>query len=86
MKSSAPGKNISDIEILNVSPNGIWLYVSGNEYFMSYEEFPWFKEARIREIYNLELLPGGHLYWPELDVDLTLDSLKNPEAYPLIYK
>jgi len=86
MRSSAPGKNISNIEILNISLNGVWLYVAGKEYFMPYEKFPWFKEAKVKEIYNLELLTGGHLYWPELDIDLTLDSLKNPEDYPLIYK
>jgi hypothetical protein len=86
MKSLKPGKSISDVEILNISPNGIWLYATGKEYFMSYQEFPWFKKARVAEIYNLELPPGGHLHWPELDIDLALDSLKSPEKYPLIYK
>jgi len=23
------------------------------------------------------------LYWPELDVDLEIDNLENPEKYPL---
>ena len=27
---------------------------------------------------------AGHLRWPALDVDLTLDSIVNPEAYPLV--
>jgi len=29
------------------------------------------------------LLHGYHLYWPELDVDLEIDNLENPEKYPL---
>jgi len=29
------------------------------------------------------LLHGFHLYWPDLDVDLEIDNLENPEKYPL---
>jgi hypothetical protein len=25
-----------------------------------------------------------HLYWPALDVDLTLESIRHPERYPLV--
>jgi hypothetical protein len=32
------------------------------------------------------LLHGYHLYWPELDVDLEIDDLENPEKYPLKWK
>jgi hypothetical protein len=28
----------------------------------------------------------NHLYWPELDVDLSVDSLRNPQAFPLVSK
>jgi hypothetical protein len=86
MKSQKLGKNISGVEIQNISTHGIWLYVTGKEYFMPYEEYPWFKQAKVCEIYNLELLPGGHLHWPDLDVDLEVESLEHPEKYPLIYK
>jgi hypothetical protein len=39
MNSSVAGKNISEIEIQNISGFGIWLLVRGKEYFMSYEMF-----------------------------------------------
>jgi hypothetical protein len=26
----------------------------------------------------------GHLHWPELDVDLHVDSIIHPERYPLV--
>jgi hypothetical protein len=29
------------------------------------------------------MLHGFHLYWPELDIDLEIDNLENPEKYPL---
>jgi len=86
MKLQKPGKNISAVEIQNISIHGIRLYITGKEYFMPYEEYPWFRQAKVTEIYNLELLPGGHLYWPDLDVDLEVASLDHPEKYPLIYK
>jgi len=86
MKLQKLGKNTSDFEILNISKKGIWLYVSEKEYFMPYEEYPWFKEAKVAEIYNLELPSEGHLYWPDLDVDLEVETLENPEKYPLIYE
>jgi len=86
MISSKAGKTISDnkTEITNVSPHGIWLFHEGNEYFLPYNLFPWFKKATIEAIMNLEVPNPDHFYWPELDVDLHLDSIKNPEKYPLI--
>lgn len=86
MKLQKLGKNILEVEVLNISKHGIWLYVKGKEYFLPYQEYPWFKEAKVSEIYNLELLHGFHLYWPDLDVDLELESLEHPEKYPLVYK
>lgn len=80
-----PGRmNTSEIEILNISIHGIWLYVRGKEYFLPHQEYPWFQNARLSEIHNVQLLHGKHLYWPELDVDLSINSLENPEKYPLV--
>jgi hypothetical protein len=27
---------------------------------------------------------ADHLYWPTLDVDLSVESLRHPERYPLV--
>ena len=86
MKSSKLGKNISEVEIQNISVHGIWLYVKGKEYFLPHDEYPWFRDAKISEIYNVTLFHDVHLHWPDLDVDLELESLEHPEKYPLIYK
>jgi hypothetical protein len=83
MKSAKRGKNISEIEVQGISKFGVWLFVLGTEYFLSYEEYPWFKEARISEVMNVRLINENHIEWPELDVDLELESLENPEKYPL---
>jgi uncharacterized protein DUF2442 len=81
-----PGKNTSPAEVQAISKNGVWLLVLGNEYFLAHEDYPWFKEAKAAAIKNLKLLHGTHLHWPDLDVDLELESLKHPEKYPLVYK
>ena len=86
MKSSLPGKNTSVAEVQNISGRGIWVHVKGREYFLSYEDHPWFKNARVGEIQNIRFLNGMHLHWPDLDVDLELESLGSPEKYPLIYR
>lgn len=83
MKLQKRGKNISEAEIQNVSEFGIWMLIHGTEYFLNYEDFPWFKKASVESIYNFQLLHGRHLYWPDLDIDLALESLKSPEKFPL---
>lgn len=86
MGSSSVGTGTSAVEVLNISANGIWLYVKGKEYFLPYEDFPWFKGARVSEIQRVRLSHGRHLHWADLDVDLALDSLEHPEHYPLKYR
>lgn len=60
--------------------------VGDTEYFASYENFPWFIEARITDIFNVESSHNGHLYWPSLDVDLAVESLADPEKFPRVAK
>lgn len=86
MRSQRLGKSTSKTEVLNISQNGVWLFVSNREYFMSFKQYPWFKEATIAEIQNVKLLHGHHLHWEDLDIDLELESIKSPENYPLVYK
>ncbi|MBF0518775.1 MAG: DUF2442 domain-containing protein [Nitrospirae bacterium] len=86
MKSETSGVNTLDVEVTNISPFGIWLCLKDSEYFLPYEDYPWFKNARISQIFNVVFQTPHHLYWPELDVDLSEDSLKNPEKYHLTAK
>lgn len=86
MTSETTGINTLEVEVLNISKHGFWLYVKGKEYFLAFEHFPWFKKASIAAILNVELLHSVHLYWPELDVDLEVECLEHPEKYPLVYQ
>ena len=84
MKSSqALGKNVS-AEITHISSSGIWLLAGDKELFMAYEGFfPWFKDAPVRKIFNVEEPHPEHFYWPDLDVDLTVETIEHPERFPL---
>jgi hypothetical protein len=84
MKSATPGPNTSSAEVTNISPHGFWLFIGERELFVPFTQFPWFREASVREITNVELPSPHHLYWPELDIDLAVDSIEHPEKYPLV--
>ena len=81
-----PGTATSTAEVTNISKHGFWLLVDGRELFLAFQEFPWFKQAAVEAIVRLERPTPGHLHWPDLDVDLALDSIEHPEHYPLTSK
>lgn len=70
-------------EITKISANGVWLLTHDKALFMPYDEFPWFAEQSIKSIINVEEISDNHFYWPDLDVDLTLDMIEHPERFPL---
>ena len=86
MKSATNGTSTSSVEVTNISAHGFWLWVDGKEHFLPFADFPWFKNAKVADILNTERHGKYHLHWPSLDVDLTLDMIENPRAYPLTYK
>lgn len=83
-ESATLGRSTSHVEVTNVSPHGFWLLIRQEELFVSFKDFPWFQDASIRQIARVELPSAHHLYWPDLDVDLAVESLTHPERYPLI--
>ena len=82
MSSSASGTGFP-VESTLVERLGVWIFAHGEELFMPYDEFPWFKDARIGAVLNVEEPMPGHFHWPELDVDLSLEIIRHPERFPL---
>ncbi|MCK4340363.1 MAG: DUF2442 domain-containing protein [Phycisphaerae bacterium] len=83
MSSPVPGKNTSVVELTHVSNHGVWLLAQDKEFFMSYEDFPWFKDVPVGKILHVTEPAPGHYYWPDLDVDLTEEIIEHPERFPL---
>ena len=86
MSSAAPGTTTSDVEVTNVSVHGFWLLLPQGEYFVPFAEFPWFRDAPIGKLLHVTLPAPHHLYWPELDIDIAVDSILDPQQFPLISK
>src|SRR5262245_56169684 len=84
MRSGRRGKRTSAVEVTNVSAHGFWLLLEGRERFLAFETFPWFRDVAIGKLLSVELPHAGHLYWPELDVDIAVDSIDHPERFPLV--
>lgn len=81
-----PGTATSEVEITNISRHGLWLLLDGHELFVAFDDFPWFRQATVEQILHVQQLAHGHLHWPDLDVDLSVDSIEHPERYPLTSK
>ncbi len=87
MKSSqALGETILQTEVSNISSHGIWLLTLDRELFMSFDDFPWFKDMPVGKIINVEEPSTGHFCWPDLDIDLGIECIENPERFPLKYQ
>ncbi len=84
MTSATPGKSISPAEVTNISQHGFWLLLDDEELFLPFSEFPWFRDAAVGKILHVEWPSSNHLYWPELDVDLAVESIRDPQRFPLI--
>ena len=83
MNTLVHGNNTSAIEVTNISAHGVWILAHDRELFMSYDDFPWFKDQTVKSILNVEEPTKGHFYWPDLDADLSVDIIENPDQYPL---
>ena len=84
MTSVLPGTSTLDVEVTNVSAHGFWLMLGTEELFVPFSEFPWFKDAAIAKLTKVERPQPHHLYWPDLDVDLAVESIRHPGKFPLV--
>ena len=84
MSSVAPGTSTSEVEVTNVSKHGFWILIGSREVFLPFDEFPWFRSAPIGSLTNVQLVSSHHLHWPDLDVDLAVESLFHPDRFPLV--
>ena len=83
MSSSTHGIHTSRVEVTHVPSYGVWLLADGRELFLAYDDFPWFKKAPIGMIMNVELAAPGHFHWPDLDIDVDIESIEHPDKFPL---
>jgi Protein of unknown function (DUF2442) len=86
MKSEKLGTGTYPAEIANISAQGFWVFLGDRELFVPFQEFPWFADAPVSKILNVRRPQEDHLYWPDLDVDLAVESIEHPERFPLVWR
>ena len=79
-----PQASTSPAEGTNVSRHGRRLLVGDEELCLSFEHFPWFRGAGIEKISVVERERADHLYWPLQNVELSVESIRTPNAFPLV--
>ena len=75
-----------DAEITNISRHCFWILLGDEELAVPFSEFPWFAKATIEQLSNVERPTEDHLHWPDLDLDLAVESIRNPASFPLVSK
>jgi hypothetical protein len=86
MTSSQPGSSISLNEVTNIEPLGFWVLVDDREYFIPFADYPVFQGASIQQIFQIRRVSPTQLHWPDLDADIEIEALEQPEHYPLVFK
>ena len=76
----------TSVAVLMINSQGMMLSVQGQDYFVSYNRVPWLRDARVSSALNVRMSGSCAIEWPDLDVDLEIESLKHPERYPLVIK
>lgn len=81
-----PGNITLAAEVTHISKHGFWLLLGDEELHLPFEQFPWFRRATVDQITTVEHPTPDHLYWPSLDVDLSVNSIRRPTDFPLMSK
>ena len=77
-------------KVTSIQTNGFYLRVSGTDYFLSFDNFPWFRYASDIDIRRMELAYGNPdddgefcIRWPLLDVFLGTNHIKQIIKNPI---
>jgi hypothetical protein len=71
-------------EVTHISARCFWLLLGDEEMAVPFAEFPWLKKSTIGQLSDVQRPSEDHLYWPQLDVDLSIESIREPAAFPLV--
>ena len=82
--SALLGNSTLEAEVTHISKHGLWLLLGDRELFISFSHFPWFRNASISSVQDVEWPHKRHLYWPQLDIDVSIESIEHPERFPLV--
>jgi hypothetical protein len=71
-------------KVLTITSGGVLLEIEEGEFFLPYSRVPWFKDAPVSDVLDVEMNGKRSIRWNKLDVDLEIESLLHPDKYPLV--
>lgn len=74
------------VGVTMINARGILLFVGGKEYYLSYDRYPWFRNAKVSDVLDVTMPNEDSLRWDAIDVDLEIDSIIHPERYPITFR
>jgi hypothetical protein len=80
-----PGISTFPSEVTSVGIHGFWLLLDDQEYFVAFADYPAFRQAKVTELFHVRQLSPNQLHWPDLDIDIDIDALENPDKFPLVW-
>lgn len=86
MASSPPGNATLANSVTHITQHGFWLLVENAEYFVPFSNYAAFQHATVAQIYAMRQVGPTQFHWPELDIDIELEALEQPERFPLTFK
>lgn len=73
--------HLSFAQVTSINQQGFWLKCAEEELYLPFSEFPWFEHATIAQICRVQCPSATRVYWPDLDLDFTLDAIRYPMTF-----
>ncbi len=70
----------------HISRHGLWLPLGNEQLHIPFAEFPWSPTETSEQITTVEWPSTHHLFWPMLDVDLAVASIRQAADSPLMLR
>ena len=73
---------LKSAKVTSINSYGFWIKCGDEELYLPFVEFPCFEHATVPQICSVRYVSATRIHWPELDIDFTLESLRNPLSSP----
>jgi hypothetical protein len=80
MKPISPNRVLSKVEVTLITRHGLWLLTTNRELFVSFIEFPQFRNVPSIKLKHVAQLHSDILYWPDLHIEI---PVKHVRCFPL---